>query len=366
MKIFYLPDLGEGLPEAEIREWFIQEGDEIQADQPMVSMETAKAVVEVPAPRTGRVTKLHGKSGDIISTGAPLVEFEDNEKIEAGTVAGSIEVGNRVIEEIATGVKAQKTATLKALPAVRALAKQLQVDLTTLTPSGPHGQITAEDVKAAIGKMEPKAGYELLHGVRRAMALSMIKSHAEVVPVTLMDDAFLKNDAISNDVTLRIIRAIIIACKTEPSLNAWLDQQTLSRQVCDEVHLGLAMDSVEGLFVPILKSAQNMSPQKLRETINRYKEAVKTRSIAAEDMRGATFVLSNFGTFAGRYATPIIVPPTVAILGVGRMYEQATVLNGQLAPQKVLPLSLTIDHRAVTGGEASRFLAAVIEDLEQE
>jgi 2-oxoisovalerate dehydrogenase E2 component (dihydrolipoyl transacylase) len=365
MKIFYLPDLGEGLPEAEIREWLVKEGDEVQVDQPMVSMETAKAVVEVPSPQKGRIIRLYGKSGDVISTGAPLVEFDSKETVETGTVAGTLEVGEEILEEKATGIQPKQTTVIKALPAVRALAKQLQVDLTTVTPSGPNGQITAADVEAAAGTQMPEAGYEPLHGVRRAMAFGMTQSHREVVPVTLMDDARLKNGAVYHDVTLRLIRAIIAACKIEPCLNAWLDHKTLSRRIHDEMHLGIAMDSNEGLFVPVLKSADKLSSQALREKINAYKEALKNRSIASEEMRGATFVLSNFGTFAGRYATPVLVPPTVAILGAGRIYEQATLLDNQWVMQKMLPLSLTIDHRAVTGGEASRFLAAVMEDLER-
>lgn len=363
MKIFYLPDLGEGLTEAEIREWFVKEGDTIQADQPMVSMETAKAIVEVPAPRTGKVIKLHGKPGDIINTGAPLVEFEDGEQAEAGTVAGSLEVSNQVMEDIASSARSEKKSNaVKALPAVRTLAKKLNVDLATVTPSGANGQITAEDVENATKGSAP-LGYEPLHGVRRTMAIGMAKAHAEVVPVTLMDEAYLNNGSEDTDITLKIIEAIIKACKIEPSLNAWFDGKTLSRRIWNEIHLGLAMDSNEGLFVPVLKNVHQMSPKIMRETINRYKEEVKNRSISPENMQGATFVLSNFGTFAGRHATPIVGPPTVAILGTGRLFDQPALSNNQWITQKALPLSLTIDHRAITGGEASRFLAAVIESL---
>lgn len=368
MKIFYLPDLGEGLPEAEIREWLVNEGDEVKVDQPMVSMETAKAVVEVPAPRSGRIIKLHGVSGDIISTGAPLVEFEEGEQTESGTVAGSIEAGNVVIEESAMGVKpvTGTSGHIKALPVVRALAKRLNVDLTSVTPTGVNGQITTEDVEqAARSAAKPEEGYEALRGVRRTMALAMVQSHREIVPVTLIDDAALKGKYL-NDITLGIIQAILVGCKAEPSLNAWLDGKTLSRRLWKEVHLGLAIDSTEGLFVPVLKDIEQMSPQTMRETVNRFKEQVKSRTIAPEEMRGATFVLSNFGTFAGRYANPVVMPPTVAILGVGRLREQPIVSNGQIVMQNVLPLSLSFDHRAITGGEASRFLAAVIGELEKE
>ncbi len=368
MKIFYLPDLGEGLPEAEIREWLVKEGDEVKADQPMVSMETAKAIVEVPAPRGGKIIKLYGKAGELISTGAPLVEFEDGDHIESGTVAGSLEVGNSVLEENATGIKPalrSASSNVKALPVVRALAKRLNVDLTTIMPTGANGQITTEDVeKAAQLTAKPNLeGYELLHGVRRTMAMGIAQAHREIATVTLNDDAVLKGNCL-NDITLCIIHAVLAACKTEPSLNAWFDGKTISRRLWDEVNLGLAMDSTEGLFVPVLKNVGQMSPATVRERINQFKEAVKHRTIAAEDMHGATIVLSNFGTFAGRYANPIIMPPTVAILGTGRLREQPYVSDGQIIVQNILPLSLSFDHRAITGGEAARFLAAVIENLE--
>jgi len=366
MKIFYLPDLGEGLPEAEIREWLIDEGDEVKVDQPIVSVETAKAVVEIPSPRSGRVTKLHGLVGDIISTGAPLLEFETG-TTESKTVAGSIETGDLVIEEPAAQAKPSQLpgSSVKALPIVRALAKRLNVDLSTITATGPNHQITLEDVEKAAQFTSPiKAGYEPLHGVRRAMAITMTQLHLEVVPATLNDDAHLENVSPETDITSLIIQAILAGCKTEPVLNAWFDGKSLSRCLHNEVHLGLAIDSPEGLFVPVLKNVSEMSTQAIREQINHFKEQVKNRSLLAEDMHGATFVLSNFGTFAGRYATPVVVSPTVAILGTGRLREEPVVKNGQIIIQNTLPLSLTFDHRAVTGGEASRFLAAVIKYLE--
>jgi 2-oxoisovalerate dehydrogenase E2 component (dihydrolipoyl transacylase) len=366
MKIFYLPDLGEGLPEAEIREWFIHEGDDIQADQPMLSVETAKAIVEVPAPKSGRISKLYGKTGETISTGAPLVEFEEGETQETGTVAGSIEVGQMVLKEAAGGIKpVERSITMpKALPNVRALAKRLNVDLATILPSGPQGQIMAEDVeKAAQTLFKEPEGYEPLPAVRRVMAMSMARSHAEVVPVTLMDDVALDNWSPDMDVTACIIQGILAGLRIEPKLNAWFDGKTLSQRLFSEVNLGLAIDSPAGLFVPVIKHIDTVPVQTIRETINQYKQAVQTRSLTTEALRDATFVLSNFGIFAGRYANPIIVPPTVAILGAGRIREQPSIFKGQIVIRKTLPLSLTIDHRAVTGGEASRFLAAVMESL---
>lgn len=371
MKIFTLPDLGEGLPDAEIRQWHVQVGDSVTADQPMVSMETAKAVVEVPAPRTGRILKLYGKPGDIITTGSPLVEFENgelkDERPDAGTVAGSIEVGNTILEESPTGImplRKKSGAEIKALPAIRALAKRLNIDLATVTATGTGGQITTEDVeRAQHASTTPQAGFEPLRGVRRTMAVAMAQSHAQVVPVTLVDDADLHTWS-ATDITSRIIRALIQGCKTEPALNAWYDGKAMSRRLLTEINIGIAMDSDEGLFVPVLKNAANTTATEWRKTIDHYKQEVKQRNIPQEDLQGATIMLSNFGTFAGKYANPIIVPPIVAILGTGRIRQEVVAYQGKPEIHRILPLSLTFDHRAVTGGEATRFLRAVIEDLQ--
>lgn len=370
MKIFHLPDLGEGLPDAEIREWYVKEGDEVKVDQPLVAMETAKAVVDVPAPRSGRIVKLYGKAGDVINTGAPLVEFADGEESAAKTtVVGNLKIGDTVIQESATGIKPAATVAtgIKAMPAVRALAKKLNVDLTKVTPTGPNNQITVADIEQAAQKPQAatlEAG-EPLRGVRRAMALSMSQSHSEVVPVLLVDDADIHAWPSDTDITARVLRALIAGCRAEPSLNAHYDGKHMVRHIHSAVHIGLAMDAMDGLFVPVIKNADQQKPAQWRAQINLFKEQVKARTIPADDLKGATIVLSNVGTLAGKYASPIIVPPTVAIIATGRIREEAVAYQGKVEIHRLLPLSLTFDHRAVTGGEAARFLAAVIADLQQ-
>lgn len=380
MKIFHLPDLGEGLPDAEIREWYVKEGDEVKVDQPMVAMETAKAVVDVPAPRSGRIIKLYGKTGDVILTGAPLIEFEDGDaapaKEKSSTVVGNLESSDTVLVESATGIKPTAgSAGIKAIPAVRALAKRLNIDLVQVKGTGLGGQITLQDVESFTSsgqrptggestKATPPAGFEALRGVRKAMAAVMAQSHSEVVPITLVDDADLSAWPEKTDITYRVIRAIVAACKAEPGLNAWYDTKSVSRKLFTEVNLGLAIDSEEGLFVPVIKNADQKSPEELRAIINRFKDQVKSRSIPQEDLKGATMVLSNVGIFAGRYANPIIVPPTVAILATGKIRDEVVAIDGKPAVHRILPLSLSIDHRAITGGEAARFLAALIKDLQ--
>lgn len=369
MNIFKLPDLGEGLPDAEIHEWFVKEGEVVIADQPLVSMETAKAVVDVPCPQSGTIVKLYGKPGDLIKTGEPLVGFETSEppRVDKGTVVGNLEESTDVSEDNFTIGSAKPGANrVKTTPAVRLLAKKLGVDLSSLTGSGEHDLITREDVQAAANKKTQLAeGYEPLRGVRRAMLNSMVQSHQEIVPVSLFDEADIESWQAGNDITVRLIRAIIYANSQEPALNAWFDSAQGARKCFTEVNLGLAMDNNEGLFVPVISKASAKSDEELRQIINQYKQEVNSRTVAAENLKGATITLSNFGKFAGRFASPIIVPPMVAILAVGRLYKGAVVHNDKVEAHRLLPLSLSFDHRAVTGGEATRFLGAVIHSLQQ-
>jgi len=203
-----------------------------------------------------------------------------------------------------------------------------------------------------------------LHGVKRMMAQSMSQSHREIVPVTIIEDADLTDLPEGTDITVLLLRAIAAGAKAEPAINAWFDGKTLTRKLFNEVNVGLAVDTPEGLFVPVIKDVGKKSDAELRGQINTYKQTVRDRSISQSDMQGATITLSNFGTIAGRYATPIIVPPQVAILGCGRTRDTAVVRDGKLIPGRIMPLSLTFDHRATTGGEATRFLGAVIKALQ--
>jgi len=365
MTIFNLPDLGEGLAEAEINQWHVKEGDTVAVDQLIVSVETAKAIVDVPSPYAGRIKKLYGINGSIIQTGSPLIEFEIENDIvdDKGTVAGKLLTSNTIITEAPLGVeiKNQPAPMVKALPAVRALARKYNIDLATITPTGHGGQITFADIEAAaLTSTQLKPDYQALTGVRRAMAQTMSQSHAEVVPVTIFDNIDIHHLPEHIDITVLLIRAMIKACSTEPALNAWYDGVNLSRKLQTEINIGIAVDTPHGLFVPVIKDAANLSDTAIRTSINQFKEQAVNRSFAPEALKDATIVLSNFGTFAGRYATPIIVPPCVAILGVGRIYEEVKIVNSIAEAHRVLPLSLSFDHRSVTGGEATRFLQQLI------
>jgi pyruvate dehydrogenase E2 component (dihydrolipoamide acetyltransferase) len=375
MKVFKLPDLGEGLQEAEIAEWHVAPDDEVAVDQPLLAVETAKAIVEIPSPRAGKIKRLFGKPGDILEVGAPLVEFagdaEDTEAAppaprDAGTVVGRVEKGEEVARERATPAGRAGAQAVKATPAVRALARRLEVDLAIVTPSGPNDTVTARDVERVARIFRDLGPLEPLHGVRRTMARSMAQAHAEVAPVTVNDDADLAAWwPRSGELMLRLIHAIAAGCKAEPGLNAWFDSRALGRRVLPQIHLGIAVDTPDGLFVPVLRNIGERSSEDLRAGLERLRRDTRARTIPPEEMRGYTFTLSNFGTFGGRYANPIVQPPTVGILGAGRVRDEVVAVDGAPAVRPLLPLSLTFDHRAVTGGEATRFLAAVIASLQE-
>lgn len=448
-KTFLLPDLGEGLPDATIVEWLAREGEVVMLDAPLVSMETAKAVVEVPSPFSGRLVKLHGQAGDVIETGKALAEFEidaslpqraaghdtghghghapapakptasaasaaiatptpapaTGERADQGSVVGAMEASDRV-----GGDALVASGGVKAMPAVRALAKKLGVDLARVRPTGPGGVATLQDVKAAAAAGPADAGPapvaavastraapaaqapvsnaprttlsaagkpirttppsvtasgqpEQLKGVRRNMARVMAEAHAQVVPTTLVDDADIHAWTPGTDVTARLVRAIVVACRAVPALNAWFDGANLTRTLHPRVDLGIAVDTDDGLFVPALRNADMLDAAGIRAGIERLRAQVADRSIPASELSGYTISLSNFGMFAGRYATPVVVPPCVAIVGAGRLRHQVVPVMGGIETHRVIPISLTFDHRAATGGEAARFLRAMLDDL---
>ncbi len=467
-KSFHLPDLGEGLPDATIVDWFVKVGDIIKLDEPLVSMETAKAVVEVPSPFSGKVLSLAGGEGDVIVTGSVLAEFEIDPSLpqraagqdtghhhhapqptkgtgsdapgidkvvasddggvisdagtaapkgvagdtreDSGTVVGAMQSSDAVRSESALAV-----GGVKAMPAVRAQARKLGVDIARVRGSGADGVVTMDDVKRAAADGSAKAGVattgqarlqsvegrqtrseqvptrdadkrtalsatgkpmrtqspavsasgqpEQLKGVRRNMARVMADAHAKVVPTTLSDDADIHAWTPGNDLTGRMVRAIVFAAKTVPALNAWFDGDKLTRTLHPHVDIGIAVDTDDGLFVPALRNADMLDARGVREGINRLRVQVEDRSIPASELSGYTISLSNFGMFAGRYATPVVVPPCVAIVAAGRGRHQITPVIGGFESHKVIPLSVTFDHRACTGGEAARFLKAMLDDL---
>ena len=365
MKIFKLPDLGEGLQEAEIVKWHIKVGDEVKTDAPMVSVETAKAVVDIPVPYAGKIAKLYGNPGDIAHIGAPLVAFEgESDTPDTGTVVGKVEVGQKVMSA-APAAPAPVTGGIKTTPAVRALARKLNVDLAMVTPTGADGLTTTADVQRAAKILSEIGPVEVMRGVRRAMAQNMELATAEVASATIMDDADIEAWPAGTSAMLRLIRALITGCKAEPALNAWYDSEKIGRWVMKKIDVGVAVDTPDGLLVPVLRNCGERSESNLKAALEKLVADARARRVPPEELRANTITLSNYGSIAGRYASPVVLPPTVAILGAGRIAKQVVVADDRPAVRRMLPLSLTFDHRVVTGGEAGRFLNAVIADLQK-
>jgi pyruvate dehydrogenase E2 component (dihydrolipoamide acetyltransferase) len=364
MRQFLLPDLGEGLEEAEIVAWHVTEGDHVVADQPLVSVETDKAVVEVPSPQSGRIARLFAAKGDVVKVGAPLVEFAEGPQADTGTVVGELRAEPaRAAPEARQEPTSAKPA--QALPAVRALARKLDVDLSLVQPSGPDGTITRADVERAAKSLTDAGPAQRLAGMRRAMAQRMAAAHREVVPASVTDEADIGGWAAGEDATIRLVQAIAAACKAEPSLNAWFNAAAGDRRLVKRIDIGMAVDTEDGLIVPVLRNVAERDARDLRTGLDRMRADAKARSIPPEELRGATITLSNFGMIGGRFANLVVVPPQVAIIGAGRIGERVVARDGKAEVRRVLPLSLTFDHRVVTGGEAARFLVALKLDLER-
>ena len=391
MTTFYLPDLGEGLPEAEIVSWHVAEGDSVKTDDLLVSVETAKAVVEVPSPYTGIIEKLYASAGDIVPTGAPLVDFSNSTAADAAaaspaadtsepaaTVVGNMPTGGELLQEtaIAGSSRRQKKGRIKATPSVRTQAKRLGIDLADIVATGKNGQVTIADLDsyAAKGKVQARsrsatrkaiAGRsDQLRGPRRAMAQSMSKFRDEVALCTLFDDADIHEWIVRRNITARILRAIVSGCVAEPGLNGFYNADTMTHQSESRVDIAMAVDTEDGLIVPVIRNMEAMSIGDIRVAVDDLKHATRNRTVAPQDMVNYTFTLSNFGMMAGRYATPLMVPPTVGILGTGKVQHDVVAVMGGIEVHRRIPLSLSFDHRCITGGQAARFLAAVIQDLE--
>ena len=369
MKTFRLPDLGEGIQEAEIVAWHVSEGDRVVVDQPLVSVETDKAIVEIPSPQGGIIQSLAGEPGDLIPVDAMLVEFAEGERIDRGALVGRLPEAPQAASptpeepEPAESLVSGPAPAVRATPAVRTLARRLGVDLATVVPSGPGGVATSADVEQAAERQAPGDGVESLRGVRRSMARNMARAATQVAATTVVDDADIGDWKPGTDVTVRLLRALAAGCSASPALNTWFDPEREERTAHTRVDAGIAIDTDDGLIVPVITDVGGRSEEDLREEIEELKDAVLKRTIPLERLRGATITLSNFGMLAGRYATLIVMPPQVAILGAGRISPRIVPVESGVATRRILPLSLTFDHRVVTGGEAARFLAAAIADL---
>ena len=405
---FKFPDIGEGLTEGEIVRWLVKEGDEVKEGQPLVEVETDKALAEIPSPKTGVILKILAKEKEIVKVGQVIVVFgEKGEALEAPSprpksvgVVGELEEAPEESLAVATKVEPARPALVSehtlATPAIRALAKELGVDINKVKGTGPEGRVLEKDVRPfAEGKEKPGEEvkkpvkvkkYDLygyveripLRGIRRSIAKAMVKSKYTAPHVTAMDEADVtalwkirekeKKAAEKKGIKLTIlpfiIKAVIAGLSEHPYLNASLDDENEEIILKKYFNIGFAADTPEGLMVPVVKNAKDKSILQLAQELTQLVEKARNRTIDLADLKGGTFTISNYGALGGIYATPIINYPEVAILGVGKIKDTPVVRDGKVVVRKMLSLALSFDHRVVDGGEGARFLNTVIARLE--
>ena len=407
---FKLPDLGEGIHEGEIKRWLVKEGDKVEADQPLAELETDKAVVEMPSPKAGVILKTFGKEGEKVKVGQILIVIGAE-----GEKWGEKAAEEKPIEPIHEEEPAKPPATSQpvavprsptpptepghvlATPRVRKLARETGVDISTVKGTGPGGRVTEEDVqKAAKGETAPAAAVAApatqktpiiiegeveripFKGVRRKVAEHMVTSMQTAMHVTHMDEVDVtdlakvreqeKEKAKTQGVHLTylpfIVKAAVVALKEFPYFNASLDEEKQEMVLKKYYNIGIAVDTDEGLMVPVVKNVQQKNMIDIAREITEMAERARTRKIALEELRGGSFTITNIGSIGGNYATPIINYPEVAILGVYRMYDKPIVKEGQITIRKVLNLSVTFDHRVIDGAMAARFMNTIKKHLE--
>ena len=377
---FVLPDLGEGITEGEIRRWLVKEGDAVEEHQTVLEIETDKAVVEVPSPKKGRVTKIHKEIADIAKVGEVLMTIADvgeavEEKPKEEERPKSVSV---------VGVLPEEEEEVLAAPAVRALAKELGVKLESIKGSGPGGSITKDDVTEASEKgkkTEDQYGAIerlAIKGLRRTIAKNLIMSQKTTAFVTGMDEADItelwslkereKKALIEKGVHLTFlpffIKAVHHALTEHPLLNASVDEGREEIIIKNYYNIGVAVDTPDGLMVPVIKNAGKKTILELASEIQDLSVKARERKIRLEEIKGSTFTITNYGHFGGWFATPIINYPDVAILGTGKISDKPWVKDGKIVIRKILPLSLTFDHRVTDGVDSAKFLSKVIQYLE--
>ncbi|NQV05074.1 2-oxo acid dehydrogenase subunit E2 [bacterium] len=375
---FRLPDIGEGLAEAEVVRWLIEVGGEVAMDQAVVELETDKAVTEIPAPRAGVLLHQGAAVGEIIEIESLLMVIGDpGETWEPGSArAAVVEVPIQRVAEAAPIVgtleESAPSGMTEALPQVRRLAAELGLDLVGISGSGPGGRITREDVEAAAGTSVPVERVRL-SPIRRTIARNLTRSWQQIPHVTtyaeadaaslLEERAALAATGIPIPLEALVIEAVTPLLVEYPEFNAGLDGDDLVLRKHYDV--GFAVDTADGLMVAVVRTADSLSVEQIGDEVVRLASAAKNRTIDAAEMRGATFTVSNIGAVGGGYGTPVIPWGTTAILSIGRADPKPVVVDGVIAIGRRFPLSLSYDHRVIDGAMGRRFLTGVVAAIEE-
>ncbi|MCZ7356515.1 MAG: dihydrolipoamide acetyltransferase family protein [Candidatus Methanoperedens sp.] len=383
------PDVGEGITEGTLVKWLVKVGDEVKADQAVAEIETDKAIVEIPTSKSGKVAKLFGKEGDVIKVGSLLASLVlPGEEVQISEAKPEIRP-----PEIKPQVKPPGIPPLErvlATPSTRRLARELGVDVSRVSGSGPGGRVTDEDIKRFAGAPEAEAKPEAeeaemklpeeripIKGIRKTIGERMVQSKFTAPHVVSMDEADVtdlvklrekeKKTAEEKGIKLTylafIIKAVTVALKQHQYLNASLDSKKNEIVLKHYYNIGIAVDTPDGLMVPVIKNADQKSILELAKETEKLAEEARSRKIKLADLKGNTFTITNIGSIGGIFSTPIINPPDVAILGVHRIRDMPWVVDGEIKIRKILPLVLSFDHRALDGAQAARFMNTLMDHL---
>lgn len=407
---FKLPDVGEGMEEAEIIRWLVAEGDAVAADQIVLEIQTDKALVEIPSPARGTVIHLAVEPGEIVKVGTLLFRLESGgEPVEGrgdvGAGAGAAEArrvddsaagrvglqsGGGDASRIRSGDRSQRR--VRAAPSVRRLATELGVDLRSVHGSGPGGRVLADDVREFVGVGEGPSidsldaagasrdrtsgsspagsfGVRPLRGLRRATARSMAQSWSTIPHIHSFDEidatrllearqaareAAGEGPDLIKPVTF-FVAAAARALRRFPEVNASIDLEAETITIHEAIHIGIAVATPQGLIVPVVRDADRLGLQSLAVEIDRLGRAAHDRSVTSRELSGGTFTVSNYGTLGGRFAAPIIRPPEAGILGFGAVRERPWAENGQVSARPTLPVCFAADHRLIDGDLSQAF-----------
>ncbi len=419
---FHFPDLGEGLEEGTILEWYVTEGQQVKEGDPLVQMETDKVVADIPSPRKGVIALLHGSVGDVMKVGAPLVEIKTEdadgmqesgqaetiqEKVttepvseteeDAGAVVGTMEVAgkdallpesNEGVPRVPDTVEAPRKAL--ATPVARAMAKELGIDIHKVPGSGPSGRVKSEDIlnfnadapKSVPPKKETTTPaedvtYLPLTQIRKTIARNMLHAKHNAVHMSVFEEVEIselmevrskyKQKFAEKGVKLTylpfIVKAVAMALKKHPQLNSQIDTENNRMIIRNRCHIGIAVDAPDGLVVPVIRDADRQSIFRIAQQIGELADKARQRKLTLDEMKEGSFSVTSFGSIGGIYATPVINYPQAGILGIGRILQTPIVKDNEIVIGHIMPLSLSVDHRIVDGGETTRFIYQVMEYL---
>lgn len=423
--IFKFPDIGEGLDEGTIVEWYVEKGQQVESGQSLVQVETDKVTTDIPSPKTGTIAALYGKEGETINVGDPLAEIEIEgvegkeaveeekkepakpttegvEEEEGAGVVGTIEVAGDGSHLPASeeGMEAKKAEEdeekprKKALatPVSRALAKDLGVDINKVKGTGPGGRVMKDDIhrfvdqqkkqprtqKAAQEGEESTVEYEDLTQIRKTIAKNMSRSKQNAAHMSVMDEVEIselvrlrnkyKDRYKEQDIKLSylpfILKATALALKKHRQLNAEMDLDNDRMIYKKYYNIGIAVDTEKGLVVPVIRNVDKLSVFELAEQTNIIAKKARDGELTLDDMKDGTFTITSYGSIGGQFAVPVINYPQAGILGIGRILKKPVVNEkDEIVPGQILPLSMSVDHRIVDGGEVSRFLNTIMEYL---